>query len=377
MHVPWCARRCSYCDFNTYVDRSGGQAGPGGSPASNALDDTVRDLELELALLGNLIGDRPSRVDTLFFGGGTPTLLAPEVLGRLIGSVRDRFGLEPLAEVTVEANPETLDPPILARLREAGVNRLSIGQQSAVESVLRVLGREHDAERGFRAVEWARSAGFDNVSLDLIYGAPGESSDDWRQSVAAAVDSGADHVSAYALKIEAGTALGAARLRGEVEDPDPDLLADRYEMADRVLSDSGRPWYEISNWSRPDRCCQHNLGYWHGDDWLGVGPGAHSHVSGVRWWNVRNPRRAAARLAAGRLPVDSGEVPDREARDLERVMLGIRLREGMGTDGFSGRVVSELVTDGLLQSEDARAGKAVLTRQGRLLADAVTRRLSG
>jgi len=333
-------------------------------------------LEVELRLLRSLIGERSISVGTLFFGGGTPTLLAPEALGRLIGTVRDQFGLDPRAEVTVEANPETLDPSRLARLRDAGVNRLSIGQQSAVARVLRVLGREHDPEHGFRAVGWARSAGFENVSLDLIYGTPGESPDDWRLSVEAAVGSGADHVSAYALKIEPGTALGVARERGELEDPDPDLLADRYELADQLLSESGLPWYEISNWSRPGRGCQHNLGYWRGDDWLGVGPGAHSHVSGVRWWNVRNPRRAGVDLAAGRLPIESGELLDREARDLERVMLRIRLREGMGTDRVSTQVVSELVVDGLLQPEDALAGRAVLTLRGRLLADAVTRRLS-
>lgn len=349
-------------------EQSGGLGGP---------IDSVRDLELELMRLREVAGSNAVPVATLFFGGGTPTLLAPEALGHLVDVVRDQFGLESDAEVTTEANPETLDRSILARLREVGFNRLSIGLQSAVGHVLQTLGREHDADRGLEVVRWARQAGFDNISLDLIYGSPGESLDDWRRSVDAAIDVGVNHVSAYALKIEPGTAMGARRRRGELLDPSPDDLADRYELADEAFSRSGRPWYEISNWAQPGRECRHNLGYWRGDDWLGVGPGAHSHVAGVRWWNVKRPRQAAELLADGRLPIESGEVLSRSEQEMESVMLGIRLRDGIEVPQSAEHAVCELVVSGLLDPDAAAGGRAIPTRRGRLLADVITRGLAG
>lgn len=349
-------------------EQSGGLGGP---------IDSVRDLEFELRRLRELAGSNARPVATLFFGGGTPTLLAPEALGRLVDVVREEFGLEPDAEVTTEANPETLDRSILSRLREVGFNRLSIGLQSAVGAVLQTLGREHDADRGLEAVRWARDAGFDNLSVDLIYGSPGESIDDWRRSVEAAIEVGVDHVSAYALKIEPGTAMGARRRRGELLDPSPDDLADRYELADEAFSRSGRPWYEVSNWARPGRECRHNLGYWRGDDWLGVGPGAHSHISGVRWWNVKHPRQAAGLLADGRLPIDSGEMLSRPEQEMESVMLGIRLRDGIEVPEGAEQVVGDLVVNGLLDPDAAAVGRAIPTRRGRLLADVITRGLVG
>lgn len=369
VHVPWCARRCTYCDFNTYVRRP--VPGPADGPAG-----TAAVLAAELELLRAALPTLPGPVQTVFFGGGTPTLLPPNDLGRVLAAIRDLFGIGPDAEVTTEANPESVDPGTLHELRGVGFNRLSLGMQSAVPAVLETLGRAHPAGAAERAVGWAAEAGFAQVSLDLIYGTPGESGDDWRRTLSAAVDTGVDHVSAYSLKIEPGTALGAALRRRDVAETDPDVLADRYEIADSALEAAGLRWYEISNWARPGAECRHNLGYWRGHDWIGIGPGAHSHVAGSRWWNERNPGRAAGMVAGGRLPIETGESLSAEERELERLMLGIRLREGVAIGGRQAYDAATAVADGLLDEGMANCGRARLTRRGRLLADAVTRTLT-
>ena len=287
----------------------------------------------------------------------------------------------PDAEVTTEANPDSVDEASLAALRDAGFTRVSFGMQSAVPHVLATLDRTHDPERVPKVVEWARAAGFEGVSLDLIYGTPGESQDDWRRSLDAALATGPDHVSAYALVVEDGTRMAAQVRRGEIDAPDDDDLADRYLLADEVLAGAGYAWYEVSNWSRgEDQRARHNEGYWLGHDWWGVGPGAHSHVGGTRWWNVRHPTAYAGRLAAGASPAQAREVLTPGQRRDERVLLAVRLREGLpiaelADAGRAGAL--RAVDDGLLDRAAHDDGRAALTLRGRLLADAVVRELLG
>jgi putative oxygen-independent coproporphyrinogen III oxidase len=365
VHVPFCASRCGYCDFNTYVP---GEATPEGYAGA-----VLRELDLARAVLG----ERAPAVDTVFLGGGTPTLLAPEELGAILAGIDERFGLAPGAEVTTEANPESVDPASLAALREAGFTRISLGMQSAAAHVLAVLDRQHTPGRAAEAAREARAAGFEHVSLDLIYGTPGERDEDWRASLEAALDAGPAHVSAYSLIVEPGTRLAARVRRGELPAPDDDVLAARYETADELLTSAGLHWYEVSNWARDDAArCRHNMGYWSGGDWWGAGPGAHSHVGGVRWWNVLHPSRWAARLDEGLSPAAGRETPAGEAARLEHVMLGLRLAEGLALVDVDAAAARRAAGDGLLDERALRGGRAVLTRRGRLLADRVTLELA-
>jgi oxygen-independent coproporphyrinogen-3 oxidase len=368
LHVPFCAARCGYCDFNTYTAT---ELGGGGSQASYART-AVEEVRLARRVLGDL--DRP--VDTVFFGGGTPTLLPAQDLALMLAAVRDEFGLAPDAEVTTEANPESVGPRSLAKLREAGFTRVSLGMQSAAPHVLQILDRKHTPGRALEAVREATAAGFEHVNLDLIYGTPGESLDDWRASLDSALSAQPDHVSAYALIVEEGTQLARRVRRGELPMPDDDDLADKYVLADDLLTSAGLGWYEVSNWARTDEArCRHNELYWRGDTWWGIGPGAHSHVGGVRWWNVKHPSAYADRLGAGVSPAYAREVLDDETRRVERVLLEIRLREGLplGVLDEEGRVAAKrAIEDGLLVGAPERL---VLTRRGRLLADAVVRDL--
>jgi oxygen-independent coproporphyrinogen-3 oxidase len=297
----------------------------------------------------------------------------------MLGAIRDEFGLADDAEITTEANPESVDPRYLETLRTGGFNRISFGMQSARQHVLKVLDRTHTPGRPEACVAEARAAGFEHVNLDLIYGTPGESDDDWRASLDAALGAGPDHVSAYALIVEEGTQLARRIRRGEVPMTDDDVHADRYLIADEVLSGAGFDWYEVSNWatSAAGRCL-HNELYWRGADWWGAGPGAHSHVGGVRWWNVKHPGAYAGALAAGRSPGAGRELLSEEDRRVERILLELRLREGcplslLRAEGLAaaGRAWSE----GLLESGPYGEGRAVLTLRGRLLADAVVRDL--
>jgi putative oxygen-independent coproporphyrinogen III oxidase len=373
VHVPFCRVRCGYCDFNTYTAEELGDV-PGASRTSYA-DAAVA----EVRTARRVLGDAEVRVDTVFLGGGTPTLLPPGDLGRMLAAVRDELGLAPGAEVTTEANPDSVDRDSLARLRESGFNRVSFGMQSAVPHVLSVLDRTHDPERVPQVVAWAREAGFEQVSLDLIYGTPGESLADWRTSLDAALACEPDHLSAYALIIEDGTALARRVARGEVPAPDDDDLADKYLAADAALEAAGLHWYEVSNWARDDEAaCRHNVLYWTGADWWGVGPGAHSHVGGVRWWNVKHPSAYAGRIAAGQSPAHAREVLDAETRRVERVLLETRLSSGLPVevlDDAGSAALPDQVERGLVEAGELAAGRVVLTRRGRLLADAVVRDL--
>ncbi|MCD4527146.1 radical SAM family heme chaperone HemW [Nocardioides sp. cx-173] len=368
VHVPFCRVRCGYCDFNTYT---ADELGPGASRATYATSAVA-----EVRQARRILGAADAPVDTVFVGGGTPTLLRPADLGAVLDAIDEEFGLAPGAEVTTEANPDSVTAESLAELRERGFTRISFGMQSAVPHVLAVLDRTHDPARVPDVVAWARAAGFEQVSLDLIYGTPGESLADWRRSLDEALACEPDHVSAYSLIVEDGTALARRVRRGELPMPDEDDLADKYDLADDRLTAAGLGWYEVSNWARDDAArCRHNLGYWTDGEWWGVGPGAHSHVGGVRWWNVKHPVAYADRLASGLSPAHAREVLDDESRRVERVLLELRLRDGLdpGVLDGPGRVaVPRLVADGLLEPG---VGRLVLTRRGRLLADAVVRDL--
>ncbi|WAC65706.1 radical SAM family heme chaperone HemW [Agrococcus sp. SL85] len=370
VHIPFCSVRCGYCDFNTYTADELRGATRAGYPA-----DVAAEIALAAEVLAELGPQRPLR--TVFFGGGTPTLLpAADLVGMLHG-LREAFGIEPGAEVTVEANPDSIDAAGLRALREGGVTRVSFGMQSAVPHVLAALDRTHDPARVPVVAAWAREAGLE-VSLDLIYGAPGESLDDWQRSLDAAVAIGPDHVSAYALIVEEGTALARRIRRGELSVPDDDLQASMYEAAEATLSAAGYAWYEVSNWARGDRVARHNLAYWRGHDWWGFGPGAHSHVGGVRWWNVKHPAAYRDRLHAGSSPALAREELDPETRRVERVLLETRIADGLDVavlDAEGRRAVAGLVAEGLVDGRAAIGGRVVPTLRGRLLADAVVRRL--
>jgi putative oxygen-independent coproporphyrinogen III oxidase len=370
VHIPFCAVRCGYCDFNTYTATD---LGGGASQAAYA-DVAVRELDLAADVLSS--GARLPLVDTVFFGGGTPTLLPADDLLRLLDTVRRHFGLADGAEVTTEANPDSVTPQSLQALAAGGVNRVSFGMQSAVPEVLATLDRTHDPERVPQAVQWARDAGL-AVSLDLIYGTPGESVQDWERSLAAALECAPDHLSAYALVVEDGTKLAARVRRGELPMPEDDDEATKYELADAALSAAGLSWYEISNWARTaGDACRHNEGYWRDGNWWGIGPGAHSHVGGVRWWNVKHPTAYADRLAARASPALARETLTPDQRLSERVLLGVRLAEGFPISALpEPALVAGLIADELVDGPAALAGRIVLTLRGRLLADTVIRAL--
>ncbi len=363
VHVPFCRTRCGYCDFNTYTP---GQLG--GLGAETYLEAVKAELDLARHVVG------PRRVETVFFGGGTPTMLTADALVGLLHAIRRRFDLAEDAEITTEANPETVTPAYLERLRGGGFTRLSLGLQSVVPHVLAVLERQHTPRRGLDAAAWASRAGFEHISLDLIYGTPGESLDDWHASLEAVAEAPVDHVSAYSLIVEEGTRLALQVRRGDVPLPGEDDLADKYLAAEAFLSGIGFTNYEVSNWARPGGRCRHNLAYWRGGDWWGIGPGAHSHIGGVRFWNRKHPRGYAEALAAGVSPVLAREVLDDEARHMERILLELRLAEGIELGALSPSERSRIpsLPAELIRLEGERL---VLRPAGRLLADGLIRDL--
>ncbi len=366
IHVPFCASRCGYCDFNTYTPGELGGATPAG---------WLEALRTELALAAETLPGRT--VDTVFVGGGTPSLLGGRGLADVLDAVRDAFTLGWNAEITTEANPESTSPEFFAQLRTAGYTRVSLGMQSVAPGVLQILDRVHSPGRAPAAAREALAAGLAHVNIDLIYGTPGETDDDLHRSLDAALESGVDHISAYALVVEDGTALARRVRRGEITPVDDDVLARRYELLDGWLARAGLDWYEVSNWSRPGGECRHNLGYWNGGQWWGAGPGAHSFAGDTRWWNLKLPAAYADALAEGRLPVAGSEVLDPGDRHVEEVLLGIRLRDGLPTAVLDGAELARsetAVAEGLLRVSDDRL---VLTDAGRLLADGVVRSLLG
>jgi oxygen-independent coproporphyrinogen-3 oxidase len=372
VHVPFCRVRCGYCDFNTYTASE-----LRGVRRDDYAGHAVREIEFARSVLDRS-GVPPRPVSTVFFGGGTPTMLPASDLVMILKAIDDTWGILPGAEITTEANPDSVDEDAVSTLAEGGFTRMSYGMQSAVPHVLQTLDRTHDPDRVPMVVALAKAQSLD-VSLDLIYSTPGESLDDWRTSLDAAVACEPDHLSAYSLIVEDGTAMGRAVSRGELPAPDDDLAADMYELADQVLGDAGYSWYEVSNWARgPLHASRHNLSYWKSYDWWGVGPGAHSSVGGTRWWNVKHPAAYASRVLADVSPAAGRETIDDETSYVERVMLAIRVRGELPVSALRAparQQVAGLIARGLLDGRAALGGVLELTLQGRLLADAVVRDL--
>jgi oxygen-independent coproporphyrinogen-3 oxidase len=376
VHIPFCTVKCGYCDFNTYTSSELGTL---------KQSDFAAMLVGEIGLSANILKQSdvsPRKLKTVFFGGGTPSLLPAADLISILNSLETEFGFQENAEITFEANPDSVTKESLASLREAGFNRISIGMQSAVPDVLKTLERTHNPENVAIAVNIAKSLGY-RTSLDLIFGAPGESLSQWEQTIRQVIDLDPGHLSAYSLIVEPGTKLARQINSGELAEPDEDLQADKYELADKLLAEAGYSWYEISNWSKTeDLKSNHNLAYWSGQDWWGYGPGAHSHLGSVRWWNHKHPLSYANLLEKNVSPAAGREQLDRETAALERILLESRTSAGMSIEQIkklqpgSELAISQLIADGLIEGSQAIAGKLLLTLKGRLLADAVVRALS-
>jgi oxygen-independent coproporphyrinogen-3 oxidase len=376
VHIPFCTVKCGYCDFNTYTSSELGTL---------KQSDFAAMLVGEIGLSANILKQSdvsPRKLKTVFFGGGTPSLLPAADLISILNSLETEFGFQENAEITFEANPDSVTKESLASLREAGFNRISIGMQSAVPDVLKILERTHNPENVAIAVDIAKSLGY-RTSLDLIFGAPGESLSQWEQTIRQVIELDPGHLSAYSLIVEPGTKLARQINSGELTEPDEDLQADKYELADNLLAEAGYSWYEISNWSKTeDLKSNHNLAYWSGQDWWGYGPGAHSHLGSVRWWNHKHPLSYANLLEKNVSPAAGREQLDRETAALERILLESRTSAGMSIEQIkklqpgSELAISQLIADGLIEGSQAIAGKLLLTLKGRLLADAVVRALS-
>ncbi len=371
IHIPYCAKRCGYCDFNTYTP-SELKSGDLDSLSSSYIDSAIKEIEMAAQVVGS------ATIPTIFFGGGTPSLLPAAQLARVIEAIRGRFTLDKDIEITLEANPDSLTQEFLDEIKSAGATRISMGMQSAVGSVLKVLDRTHNPESVGRAVSMVRAAGFEHVSVDLIYGSPGETIDDWRRSLEYALALDIDHISAYALIVEKGTKLAAQINRGELTMPPDDQSADKYLLADQLFEAAGFNWYELSNWSKPGGQCRHNIAYWDGSFWWGVGAGAHSYLNGKRWWNVKHPSSYQEKILQGQSPELSHEILTAENLSDEFIMLQIRRREGIQHNHLSSAQIAkaeEFLSSGFLDSASWQDMRLVLSRDGRLIADKIVREL--
>ena len=371
VHIPYCSRRCGYCDFNTYTPSELRAGGTLETVAGDYIEAVLREIEMAQVAA-------PGAVPTIFFGGGTPSLLPARDLGRVITAIKERFDVAPDCEITLEANPDTVDDFKLSELLEVGFNRISFGMQSAVPHVLKTLDRTHNPENVFRAVNAARFVGFSSISVDLIYGTPGETLEDWKTSVRTALSLPIDHLSAYALIVESGTKLANQIKRGELTMPDDDLMADMYLHVDGVSELAGLSWYEISNWSKPGHQSRHNIAYWRNANWWGLGPGAHSHLDGVRWWNVKHPTAYKDLLFGGSNPLQEKEILNLQQKSDEAIMLAIRMRDGIAVNDLSAQQIAKVAgycQSGHLDVAQWEAGTMQLTPQGRLIADRIVREL--
>lgn len=371
IHIPYCVKRCGYCDFNTYTPQelNTSELAP---LTARYIDAALLEIELASAQVGR------ASVPSIFFGGGTPSLMPARELVRVISKIRERFDLLSSAEITVEVNPDSVTLPFLEEIRAAGVNRISMGMQSAAEHVLAVLDRTHDPANVTRATEWVRAAGFAHCSVDLIYGAPGESIDDWQRSIDAALALPIDHISAYALIVESGTRLAARIGRGEIKLPPDDETAEKYLMIDAAAEAQGFSWYELSNWAKPGGESRHNIAYWDGSFWWGIGPGAHSYLGDRRWWNVKHPTTYQAKVSAGDTPIAAEERLGAAELDAEFLLLNIRMRAGIERSRLNqerSEIAQRFAESGHADSASWRAGRFVLTPKGRLIADRIVREL--
>jgi len=378
VHIPFCRVRCGYCDFNTYTSTE-----LEGASQSEYAQTLIREIKLSSQILDRGgVAKRP--LTTVFFGGGTPTQLPAKDLVAILDTLVAEFGIVAGAEITSEANPDNVDLEYLSALKEGGFTRISFGMQSAVPSVLKTLERTHNPANLPEVISAAKAVGL-QTSVDLIYGAPGESIEQWQESLRAAVDLAPDHISAYSLIVEDGTKLARQIRSGELPQPDEDLQADKYEVADKVLAEAGFEWYEVSNWARKsddaDFSSAHNLAYWTSQDWWGYGPGAHSHIGGVRWWNVKHPSAYSAKLLSGQSPAVGRETLDERTRLEERVLLEIRISRGLPVNtakqanSDAATLIAGFIADGLVDPGLAFQGMLILTPKGRLLADSLVRKL--
>jgi oxygen-independent coproporphyrinogen-3 oxidase len=373
IHIPYCVKRCGYCDFNTYTP-SELKITEGLAQISNSYIDL---LLMEIKAAKSQVS-QSANVPSIFFGGGTPSLMQPDDIGRVISTIKSEFTLLPDAEITMECNPDTVTKESLAAFRAVGVNRVSFGMQSAVKHVLATLDRTHNPENLLQATTWAKEVGFSEISVDLIYGTPGESLSDWQTSIDAALTLPITHISAYALIIEEGTKLAAQIKRGEVAQVDDDLAAEKYLVADKAFTAAGFEWYELSNWAKSGSLSKHNLAYWSGDNWWGAGPGAHSHLNGKRFWNVKHPNLYKERVLANQSPVADSEVLEELQIESERLMLSLRLPSGLDKQSLNELQLAELssyVESGHLDQANWNQGRATLTLNGRLIADRILRQI--
>ena len=371
VHIPYCIKRCGYCDFNTYTPSE--LQGPDlASVSQNYIDSVIREISIAKQTVGE------ASVPTIFFGGGTPSLMPASELARVIASIRSNFDLAGDAEITIEVNPDSVTPGFLEEMRNAGATRISMGMQSAVPHVLATLDRTHNPENVVRAVDLARHSGYENISVDLIYGVPGETLEDWKVSVEAALSLPINHVSAYSLIVEKGTKLASQVSRGEVIIPPDEETAEKYLFADQRFSEAGFEWYELSNWSKPGGECRHNIAYWDGSFWWGLGPGAHSYFLDARWWNVKHPKSYQERLMQAESPILEKEILTPANIADEFIMLQIRRREGIDHSRLSAVQLStgeKFVNSGDLEEESWSKKKLVLSKNGRLIADRIVREL--
>ncbi len=373
IHIPYCVKRCGYCDFNTYTP-SELKITEGLAQISNSYIDL---LLMEIKAAKSQVS-QSANVPSIFFGGGTPSLMQPDDIGRVISTIKSEFTLLPDAEITMECNPDTVTKESLAAFRAVGVNRVSFGMQSAVKHVLATLDRTHNPENLLQATTWAKEVGFSEISVDLIYGTPGESLADWQTSIDAALTLPITHISAYALIIEEGTKLAAQIKRGEVAPVNDDLTAEKYLVADKAFTAAGYEWYELSNWAKSGSLSKHNLAYWLGDNWWGAGPGAHSHLNGKRFWNVKHPNLYKERVLANQSPVADSEALDELQIESERLMLSLRLPSGLDKKSLNELQLAELssyVQSGHLDQANWNQGRATLTLDGRLIADRILRQI--
>jgi oxygen-independent coproporphyrinogen-3 oxidase len=373
IHIPYCVKRCGYCDFNTYTPAEL-QLTEGLTQISNSYIDL---LVKEIEFARNQVGES-AIVPSIFFGGGTPSLMEASDIKRVITAISKQFKLDPIAEVTLETNPDTVTKEKLKQFYDAGVNRISFGMQSSVPHVLKTLDRTHNPENLPQVTKWATEVGFKEISVDLIYGTPGESKQDWQQSINSALALPISHISAYALIVEEGTKLAAQIKRGEIAKPDDDLTAEKYIMADKAFTTAGFNWYELSNWAKPNSQSKHNLAYWLGHNWWGAGPGAHSHINGKRFWNVKHPNLYKQKIQANETVILDSEVLKGSQIESERLMLSIRLPQGLEKNTLNNQQILELtdyVNSGHLDQENWNLGRATLTLDGRLIADRIVREI--
>lgn len=360
IHVPFCATRCGYCDFNTYTP---GELGSPRDLTGPYLDALERELELAAAKV-----NRPA--DTIFVGGGTPSLLGGEGLTRVLNAARNTFGISEGAEITTESNPESTSPEFFAQIKDAGFTRVSLGMQSAASHVLQVLERAHTPGRPFAAAKEAKAAGFEHVNLDMIYATPTETDDDVRRTLDLALETGVDHISAYSLIVEDGTRMARKVKKGELPMPDQDTMARRYDIIADTLDNAGFGWYEVSNWAKEGGECRHNMIYWRDHDWWGAGPGAHSHLGDQRFYNVKLPGRYINMVGEDELPIADTETLTDSEHHMEKIMLGLRLREGIDRTLLSDKaqpMIDGFIDRGLLADDTSLH----VTRSGRLLADGI------